>query len=112
MPTKIESVGIAFNADQHTVVLYLLAAVTAYFLCAFLCYSTLDYVASWEAREADRVNELDEQAKTKGFVALPHSRTPPLLVFTRRFRTVLDFWLPTALSVWAIFEIIARARHL
>src|SRR5467141_224280 len=59
MPKEIQSVGITFNADHKTVALYLFAAVISYFLCAFLCYSILDYVAAWEARDADRQNQLN-----------------------------------------------------
>jgi hypothetical protein len=111
MPTKIESVGITINADQHAVALYLLVGVIVYFLFVFLCYSVLDYITTWEARAADRENRLSEQMKT-GHVMLPHPRTPALLILTRRFRYLLDFWLPIALGVWAIVEVVVRTRHL
>ena len=111
MPKEIQSVGITFNADHKTVALYLFAAVISYFLCAFLCYSILDYVAAWEARDADRQNQLNEKTKA-GYLTLPHPRTPPGLILTRRVRALLDFWLPIALGVGAIVEVIARTRHL
>jgi len=77
----------------------------------FLCYSLLDYVSMWDAQEADRQSELAERTKA-GYLTLPHPRTPPGLILTRRFRFLLDFWLPIALGVWAIVEVIARTRRL
>jgi len=111
MPTKIESVGITFNADQHAAVLYLLAAVIFYFLCVFLCYSILDYVATWESRAADRETRLTDSPKA-GYVMLPPPRTPAGLILPRRFRALLAFWLPIALGVWALVDVIVRPRHL
>lgn len=111
MPKHIQSFGLTFNADHQTVALYLLAAVIVYFLCAFLCYSILDYVATWDAQDADRQNQLTERTKA-GYLTLPHPRTPAGLILTRRFRTLLDFWLPIALGVGAIVAVIVRTRHL
>lgn len=111
MPTSIQSVGITINANQHKTALYLLVGVIFYFLCVFVCYSILDYITTWEARAADRENQLAEQMKT-GHIKLPHPRTPRLLILTRRFRYLLDFLLPIALGIWAIVEVVVRARHL
>ena len=108
VPEKIVSIGVTFTADRQTWALYVLAAVTAYFLCVFFCYSTLDYIASRAARAADVENKLNE---TKS-VMLPHRKLQRGLILTRRLRTALDFWLPLALGVWAIVEVIVKSRHL
>ena len=64
-----------------------------------------------DAQYADRQNQLTERTKAR-YLTLPHPRTPAGLILTRRFRTLLDFWLPTALGVGAIVAVIVRTRYL
>lgn len=85
LPTKIAALGIEFNAASRPLLMKAFAGVVAYFLAAFIIYSSADFVcwgsAYWKA-SVDRM--VEEMARPE---EPPQHYYPDLPWLLERFRT-------------------------
>ena len=102
VPAKISALGIEFNQTDQRSLLLAVAAVTIYFLIAFLIYAASDFLL-WRTtfsaiQPADKPGEL--QQVFRGSILL-RMYTP--LSFLRAF---FEFGLPILISLYAIILLI------
>ena len=116
IPTEISSLGVKFGSTDQRALLLVLAAVTGYFLVAFIIYAASDFLAWWLALRAairdsiSRNESLDEFDKDKErSLDARLLRSYPLLERTRNLirivsaiRAAFEFVLPIIFGVYAI----------
>ncbi len=115
IPAKISALGIEFGQINQGMLLKVIAAVVAYFMCAFLIYASADFLAwrtrfhlgryvdvlSREVQSQERLSELIQWGK---FV-----RNIKIRLFTRPAsyaRLLFEFTFPLVLSIYSIWILV------
>lgn len=121
IPDEIIALGIKFTKMDQSMLLKAIAAVVAYFACAFLIYASTDflafrarfhfgrYVDYWdrEVQSQERLSDLIEWGK---FV-----RKIKVTLFTRPaayMRLIFEFAFPIVLSIYSIWVLIHHSTAL
>jgi hypothetical protein len=119
IPSKIEALGIEFGQANQDSLLWIIALIVGYFLCAFLVYGVPDFIAwriVFRPTLSDHVKKVLADIKDKSFESVLKETSPTTLMFLLKavkpvswIRAFFEFIVPVLIGLVAIGFLVYHA---